>query len=238
MHGASFLNRARNSSCTVTTDLDTSKRSTQKAFSCCDAILETGSAVSKSERTAGSAWETWTVAAANGVRFARVRWEINFLLTFETAPFICKHTVYWQRELKQRDVKNTWGVKQGLRIYKYTYFKAVLLNAWAAYVSHSQQEIEEFQIIKIRWIAHKCLHSPGCSLRLTALPKVDKLSWGGSNRTHMILNYITLHIDFSISQNQIHLLESHWNSHLLLYCLDRLSQPVSHSITHSLSNPV
>ena len=38
-------------------------------------------------------WETWTVAAADGVRFARVRWEINFLLTFETAPFICKHPV-------------------------------------------------------------------------------------------------------------------------------------------------
>jgi hypothetical protein len=36
------LNRARNSRCTVITDLDTSKRSTQKAFSCCDAILETG----------------------------------------------------------------------------------------------------------------------------------------------------------------------------------------------------
>ena len=44
MHGASFLNRARNSRCTVITDLDTSKRSTQKAFSCCDAILETGPA--------------------------------------------------------------------------------------------------------------------------------------------------------------------------------------------------
>ena len=44
-HGASFLNRAaRNSRCTVITDLDTSKRSTQKAFSCCDAILETGPA--------------------------------------------------------------------------------------------------------------------------------------------------------------------------------------------------
>ena len=43
--GASFLNRARNSRCTVITDLDTSKRSTQKAFSCCDAILETGPAV-------------------------------------------------------------------------------------------------------------------------------------------------------------------------------------------------
>ena len=40
-HGACFLNRARNSRCTVITDLDTSKRSTQKAFSCCDAILET-----------------------------------------------------------------------------------------------------------------------------------------------------------------------------------------------------
>ena len=51
-------------------------------------------AVSTSERTPGSAWETWTVAAANGVRFARVRWEINFLLTSETTPFICKHPVH------------------------------------------------------------------------------------------------------------------------------------------------
>jgi len=42
--GASFLNRARNSRCTVITDLDTSKRSTQKTASCCDAILETGPA--------------------------------------------------------------------------------------------------------------------------------------------------------------------------------------------------
>ena len=54
------------------------------------------SAVSTSERTAGSAWETWTVAAANGVHFARVRWEMN-LLTFETAPFICKHPVWTVR---------------------------------------------------------------------------------------------------------------------------------------------
>ena len=45
------------------------------------------------KRTVGSAWETWTVAAADGVRCARVRWEINFLLTFEPAPFICKRTV-------------------------------------------------------------------------------------------------------------------------------------------------
>ena len=50
--------------------------------------------VSTSERTAGSAWETWTVAAADGVGLARVRWEINFLLSFETAPFICKHPVF------------------------------------------------------------------------------------------------------------------------------------------------
>ena len=59
----------------------------------CGASLQDGPAVSMSERTAGSAWETWTVAAADGVRFARVRWEINFFLTFETAPFICKHPV-------------------------------------------------------------------------------------------------------------------------------------------------
>jgi len=44
LHDACFLNRARNPRCTVITDLDTSKRSTQKAFSCCNAILETGPA--------------------------------------------------------------------------------------------------------------------------------------------------------------------------------------------------
>ena len=51
MHGASFLNRALQLyCCSLITDLDTSKRGTQKAFSCCGAILETGPAVSmKSE---------------------------------------------------------------------------------------------------------------------------------------------------------------------------------------------
>jgi hypothetical protein len=48
---SAVLNRARNSRCTVITDLDTSKRSTQKAFSCCDAILETGPGAPK------QAWE-------------------------------------------------------------------------------------------------------------------------------------------------------------------------------------
>ena len=46
------------------------------------------------KRTAGSAWETWTIAAADGVRFARVRREINFLSTFETATFFCVYPVY------------------------------------------------------------------------------------------------------------------------------------------------
>ena len=45
------------------------------------------------KRTAGSAWETWTVAAADGVRCARVRWEIDFLLTFETTSFFCVYPV-------------------------------------------------------------------------------------------------------------------------------------------------
>jgi len=44
-------------------------------------------------RTDGSAWETWTVAAADGVRCARIRWEINFWFTFETAPFFCVYPV-------------------------------------------------------------------------------------------------------------------------------------------------
>jgi hypothetical protein len=42
--GGSFLNRARSSCRNVITDLDTSKRSTRKAFSCRNAILETGPA--------------------------------------------------------------------------------------------------------------------------------------------------------------------------------------------------
>jgi hypothetical protein len=51
---------------------------------------------SKHEKpTAGSAWETWTVASADGVRCACVSWGINFLLTFETAPFFCKRPVLY-----------------------------------------------------------------------------------------------------------------------------------------------
>jgi len=34
-----------------------------------------------------------TVAAADGVRCAHVRWEINFLLTSETTPFFCVYPV-------------------------------------------------------------------------------------------------------------------------------------------------
>jgi len=45
------------------------------------------------KRAAGSAWETWKVAASDGVGCARVRWEINFLLTFETAQFFCVYPV-------------------------------------------------------------------------------------------------------------------------------------------------
>jgi hypothetical protein len=78
--GASFLNRTRNSRCTITTDLDTSKRSTQKDFSCCDAILETGPAAPhmQERRTAGSACETRALPAADIICYARAGWEINF----------------------------------------------------------------------------------------------------------------------------------------------------------------
>jgi hypothetical protein len=50
---------------------------------------------SKSEkRTAGRAWETCTSVAADSVRFTHVRWEIDFLLTFETAPFYYERAVF------------------------------------------------------------------------------------------------------------------------------------------------
>jgi len=41
------------------------------------------------------------------------------------------------------------------------YFKAVLLNTRAAYVSYSQQEIKEFKTAKIKVVAHKyCFFIP------------------------------------------------------------------------------
>jgi hypothetical protein len=36
-----------------------------------------------------NAWESWMVAAADSVCHACVRWEIHFLLTFETASVFC-----------------------------------------------------------------------------------------------------------------------------------------------------
>ena len=77
-------------------DLNTSKRSIQKAFPPATPSWKLAPRPrSKHEkRTAGSAWETWTVAAADGVGCTRVRWEINFLLTFQTAPFFCVYPVY------------------------------------------------------------------------------------------------------------------------------------------------
>jgi len=50
------------------------------------------------------AWETWTVAAADGVGCARVRWEINFLLTFETAPFFCVYPAHIVPKFRQRQM--------------------------------------------------------------------------------------------------------------------------------------
>jgi hypothetical protein len=37
--------------------------------------------------------KSWTVAAADGERFARVRLEINVMLIFETTPLFCKRPV-------------------------------------------------------------------------------------------------------------------------------------------------
>jgi hypothetical protein len=78
--GASFLNCARNSCYTVITDLDTSKRNTHRRPS--PVATPSWKLVprprSKHEkRTAGSAWDSWTVSAADSVCCACVGWEIN-----------------------------------------------------------------------------------------------------------------------------------------------------------------
>ena len=134
---ASFLKRPRNSRCTVITDLDTSKRNTQKDLSCCDAMLET------EKRTAGSAWETWTVAAANGVDFASVRWEINFWLTFETATFFCVYSVFTV-SLKIGDVLIFWLLDL---LNTSHYFSPINLNEiyeyWISFYIHKNFVIKD-----------------------------------------------------------------------------------------------
>ena len=108
-HHASFLNRARNSRWTVITDLDTSKRSTEKSFPCCDAILKTGPAVSMRSELLVAHEKLGHLPPL--VRCARVRWEINFLLTFETAPFFCVYPVYANNSLIW-DVMKNYGLSQ------------------------------------------------------------------------------------------------------------------------------
>ena len=88
MHGASFLNRALR--CTLHCNHRSGHLKTEHT-SC---KLAPWPRSKHEKRTAGSAREIWTVAAADGVRCARVRWEINFLLTFETAPFFCVYPVF------------------------------------------------------------------------------------------------------------------------------------------------
>jgi hypothetical protein len=64
-----------------------------------------------------------------------------------------------------------WGVKQGLRVYQNTYFKAVLLNTRAAYISYSQQEIKEFQTAKITGVAHtNCSFIPFINVAANTFP--------------------------------------------------------------------
>jgi hypothetical protein len=85
---------AQNPRCTVITDLDTSKRSTQKAFSCCDAILETGPAASMGSELLVAHKKLGQLPLLTMYVVPVLRREINFLLTFEIAPFFCVYPVY------------------------------------------------------------------------------------------------------------------------------------------------
>ena len=110
--------------------------------------LQDGPAVSTSEWTACSAWETWTVAAADGVRFACVRWEINFLFTFETASFICKHPVY----LSSQGVRDEhWG-------------ELLVINFIVFFLWRYRTKIFAVNYLLTRYRLHSfwfSLHSPG-----------------------------------------------------------------------------
>ena len=94
-----FLMRYKNSSIIMLTagkrgQFPRWRRSRKTLSVCCDESWLPCGCVSCDQgcthwRIVINAWETWTVGAADGVCCARVRWEMNFLLTFETAPFFC-----------------------------------------------------------------------------------------------------------------------------------------------------
>ena len=85
-------------------------------------------------RSVISAWETWTVDAADGVRCARVRWAINFLLTFETAPFFCVHPVYESQTPNtvpyQRRFLNNRAVTSAIDISQPLMSSEIWLSRW------------------------------------------------------------------------------------------------------------
>jgi hypothetical protein len=77
-----FPNSARTSRCTVITDLNTSKRSTQKAFFLLLRHLGKWPRNKHEKRTTGGVWETWTVASADGERYAPCMVRNKFLVNF------------------------------------------------------------------------------------------------------------------------------------------------------------
>jgi hypothetical protein len=86
-----FFTRSRNSRCTVITGLATQNGAHRKPSTAATPSwkLVARPRCKHEKPNTGSAWETWTVPAADSVRWARVGSEINLLSTTEIAPFFC-----------------------------------------------------------------------------------------------------------------------------------------------------
>ena len=137
---------------------------------------------------------TWTVAAADGVRCARVKREINSLLTFETAPFFCVYPVHSSHVSLWNDV--CWYTTQVAsltvwckdRIWQIDTITLLLLNLsyfeltlWLNLHFENMLHIRNTQILsmKDKWthIRHQFRFTPLCSDTVSSLRIILGFLW-------------------------------------------------------------
>jgi hypothetical protein len=125
------------------------------------------------KRTAGSTWETLTVAAADGVRFTRVRWEIDLLLTFKTAPFFCEYPVYVVRRQRVKIYFLWYSLKQFLSFLMHSPTSHVSQNhfvRWGSFLVLHWAHLRELPLFGM-WQVLSYL-SPGATYGLNLLSKL------------------------------------------------------------------
>jgi len=99
-----------------------------------------------------------------GASCARVRWEINFLLTFETAPFFCVYPVYFPRwpiqyfccNLTAQDPTQWKAMLHFTSFFCFTRFKALLTDSFFFCYIYFYGLFPAFVRVILIWIWGEC----------------------------------------------------------------------------------